>query len=105
MKRILAILFSIYIITLLVAPCADVHENICHKTQDSTHSLPESHESGCDCCSPFCTCNCCVSPVPVQVNFIYFNNYFVIKQQYLSINTLSVPAIVFGSIWQPPRYC
>jgi len=61
--KLSACILSLYIFLLTACPCADlVSDQFIQKTSLSHHSK-DSHESGCDMCSPFCTCNCCVSPI------------------------------------------
>ncbi|MFN8209085.1 MAG: hypothetical protein U0T82_17010 [Bacteroidales bacterium] len=99
--RNLSILFSLYILCLIVAPCLDEHgitalsgsENACHHDKDHADT---------DKCSPFCTCSCCSSPVLAQQisTFFYTTDLPVVFQCEPAISFVSCcPA----SVWQPPN--
>lgn len=100
--RFFTVIFSLYVCYLIALPCIDKHdENDIH-----VHELSQNNENDSDNhtnhCSPFCTCDCCVSPV--------LNNFIVVnfsKQQYSSTNhstyTSSFNSSHFASIWQPPK--
>jgi hypothetical protein len=102
MKKALAIFLSIYILTLTAIPCMDRPE--CHEMQESTLEQTSDSEHHCenDHCSPFCTCNCCTSPIVVQLAHLQLSVNTITQKQstpYFLEQTPSMPT----SVWQPPK--
>jgi len=81
MKNIAHIL-AIYILTLSVMPCNDVHSLAIESsnTEMELQSHEEDHEHHMDFCSPFCACDCCqtvaetTSQVQTQIESFVFND-------------------------------
>lgn len=105
MKRLFAIFMSVYILSLFAVPCSDVREDLCVDHHEQSANTPISHQSGCDCCSPFCTCNCCTSPVPVKINHIQVHRFTYLTQEYIIRNSDLITPTVQNNIWQPPQAC
>ncbi len=101
--KILACILSFYIIVLQAIPCADYLDDNCLPNNQVSHLTKDSqtkHTS--DYCSPFCTCNCCTSPIIHQVHNMHFecynySNTHTTNYIPVHINELSI------SIWQPPK--
>jgi hypothetical protein len=97
-----ACLFSLYLLLLSIVPCVDAaKENTLSKTETSQNTTA-SHPNDIDECSPFCTCNCCVSPVVFQNYSMEFDCFYFIKDcpSEYTFNDLSLTGT---SIWQPPQ--
>ena len=96
----LAIIFSFYLLSLPLMPCADVEEVCCEK--DCTESSASSHSEESDDCTPFCCCACCPATVFVKTkqpdwaikesNGISHASFYHYYCSYIS-----------HTIWQPPR--
>ncbi len=101
--KILAYILSFYITFLQVIPCVDHLEDNCMQTyQVSQLNNDSQSQHSSDYCSPFCTCNCCSSPIIHQVHNIHFECFTYSKKHTTNfipvhINELST------SIWQPPK--
>lgn len=103
--KALSLILSLYVLVLLAMPCADVStDNAVHKNEigNSTASHQHDHEGEVDHCSPFCLCNCCVSPVPCTVFAIDFSCTYVTQIQ-LCQYVYSEKTYNFIPIWQPPK--
>jgi len=104
MMRLVACILSIYIVVLTAIPCIDrPGDDHLQKTEiggktDTGHQ----HQDG-DQCSPFCTCNCCATPVIQQESIIQFNSTALFQEytiaEYISVFTSDY----LSSIWQPPQ--
>ncbi|CAM3691579.1 DUF6660 domain-containing protein [Mucilaginibacter galii] len=103
--KLLAILFSVYMILLAVLPCRDSDDF--SSTLKANTSLSQSHsadEKGVkETCTPFCTCACCstVRTIHAQqaVTLAFVQPIVQVYGETL------VPAILEQSIsvWQPPQ--
>ncbi|MBP8849838.1 MAG: hypothetical protein KBG80_04705 [Breznakibacter sp.] len=101
MVRVLALIFSLYILALTALPCVDVHKDEA-ETKIELSDTAHNHHNENDLCSPFCTCDCCVSPVlhiytsiQISINVIAPHIY----QEYQS----ALNSALFVTIWQPPQ--
>lgn len=83
-------------------PCVDVpHLKNLNKSELSVPVTDSNHKTT-DHCSPFCTCDCCISNVIPADNTIRlkcmeytFNEYKAYSASYVSS--------FFSSYWQPPK--
>lgn len=102
--RILACILSFYIIALTAIPCIDLPEDHDVQTIEMTQNTGDhQHPKDIDHCSPFCTCNCCASPIIQHDLSIQFDS-FSFLQQYISTKYSSEFVSRYsGSIWQPPQ--
>jgi hypothetical protein len=57
--KALAIFLSIYILILTGIPCADVNVNPSSQKTELSQASSSDTPTDIDCCSPFCTCQCC----------------------------------------------
>lgn len=101
--KFFALILSFYILFLTALPCKDVHHVYAQDLSEqlSTHRTDNNHNDN-DHCSPFCTCDSCISHViPVletihpectDFTFAEFGTYSV-----------SYCSSLFASIWQPPK--
>ena len=102
--RFLACILSFYIMALTAIPCIDLPED--HSVQkieisQNTCDLPQQKEA--DSCSPFCTCNCCASPVIQQEFSIQFDSFSYLQQSFTAEYSSEFVSRYSGSIWQPPQ--
>jgi len=101
MKFFTAIL-SLYILILTVIPCVDmVKDNAVQKIEFSTDTA-QNLPVDIDQCSPFCTCNCCVTPIVMQTYIIQFTCFYY-TQNRPSEYTSHYHSSMGSSIWQPPQ--
>ncbi|MGQ7947352.1 DUF6660 family protein [Flavobacterium sp. WC2509] len=102
----IAIILSIYLITLSSMPCADLEVNSSvHKTAQFSSEENHSHDKQNDLCSPFCTCNCCGAQVlSYQANIVFgLSTIPAVIIKALPTYKSILYSNFFGSIWQPPQ--
>ncbi len=102
--KIFACILSVYILVLTAIPCIDRPEDHhLQKTEIEANANTNHHNHGGDQCSPFCTCNCCATPVIQQESIIQFNSTNLFQEftlaEYISVFTSDY----LSSIWQPPQ--
>jgi len=105
LKRALYILFTVYFVALIFAPCGDKDDcndnkksELC-QTEHNEHNN-ESHED--EGCTPFCVCSCCAAhfvPTDLQPSIGQVTTINTIHTILKDAETSS--AII--PIWQPPR--
>jgi len=102
--RLVACILSIYIMVLIAIPCVDRPEdNHLQKTEIGGNARNgHQHHDG-DQCSPFCTCNCCATPVIYQDFNVQFDSFSVIEQRISTEYTSAIFSSHLSSIWQPPQ--
>lgn len=98
----LTVLFSVYLLGLMVLPCSESH------VQEASFNRSASQEEGdhdhsMELCTPFCVCGSCVAAImlhsPVDYDFLDFDSINSgISNLYQSVNSQ-----FYGSIWQPPQ--
>jgi hypothetical protein len=102
--RFFCCLFSIYIVFLTAIPCADkLEDRHVQQTQVTDDSPVGHHHHDGDECSPFCTCNCCASPVIQQDFIVQFNCLNIIQEFPTPEYTSRFTSSYCCSIWQPPQ--
>ena len=101
--KFLACIMSLYILVLIAVPCADHPEDHVLVKNEIVSGTHQDRDHAGDQCSPFCTCDCCVSPILYQDHTLIFQCFTVLLGTYLP--EYSVESISFypGSIWQPPQ--
>lgn len=100
--KFLACILSLYILALTAIPCVDAHkENSLHKAELS-QSTDDNHQNDVDRCSPFCTCDCCTSPVMQKDNIIQLI-YSALPQKCIIDYSSSYVSSLFATIWHPPK--
>ena len=105
--KLLAFIFSIYVLALPCLPCMDVDE--CNEPmKGSVVQAADNcgHQDEDEACAPFCNCSCCGQTVTSNFHTprITTAKTFVLKNLPSYYNTLSLPSDYFGNIWQPPRF-
>jgi len=101
--KIFACILSVYIMVLTAIPCVDKPEDITMQKMEITQNNTDSHQNDVDHCSPFCTCNCCASPV-IQLNvLVNFEGFPFLLESYSSELATDFVSCPTKSIWQPPR--
>jgi len=100
--KIITCILPLYLLVLTAVPCIDVPmDNRLQGIELSLNTSNGSHND-IDFCSPFCTCNCCVSPIIHQDNTIHYK-HFLLSKEYNSSYTSIYHSSPFTSIWQPPK--
>ena len=103
--KILVFIMAFAVLVCSIVPCSE-QMNIAN-TQGQTKILkicsPQEHNDN-DCCSPFCSCNCCCG-----ITFLFTSykiNYpAVVPEQW---NIMQLPGKISDAsipIWQPPKFC
>jgi hypothetical protein len=100
--KLLTIILSAYVIFLTTLPCVDKLVDIKLVGNATTQCQGHSHQEDADHCSPFCTCDCCVSPVLTEDHIIPFNTY-PIPEKYETVYTTAYVSMLFTYIWHPPK--
>ncbi len=98
--KILPFILSLYILVLTAIPCIDEPNDI--SLNKITHSISGNQQTDIDHCSPFCTCDCCVSPIIYKSYMIQFNSYSLYQKQYSTYSS-NYNLVHYASIWQPPQ--
>jgi len=100
--KLFTILFSMYVLALSFAPCADELEcNEIYPTE-SSHSK-HTHEK--ENCTPFCICACCGQHVVNKFNYFTPQNKIktaVIEEYKVIVNQTFISQFN-ANIWQPPK--
>ena len=101
--KVLAFILSLYVVALTLTPCVDRLPD--KHAVNNNMTLPcseQHHQEGADHCSPFCTCNCCATPVIIQDFSVHFECYpFMRRQEFANVShQVSSPVI---AIWEPPK--
>jgi hypothetical protein len=100
--KVFTYILSIFIVVLTATPCIDVHyDNELQKTEVS-HKVADCQNGAFDHCSPFCTCDCCSTPLFYQTNTIKINSFLFFINNYTVYNSYFVSSLN-SSIWQPPK--
>jgi hypothetical protein len=100
--KIFASILSVYILVLAAIPCIDVPKDNSLQNIEFSNSPSDHHENEGDHCSPFCTCDCCVSPALHHNLSIQFKSIEVSENIYPKYHSAFI-SILFFSIWQPPQ--
>jgi len=100
--KLFAFILTVYVGILTAYPCVDAVSDKSFQKMEVSHPTTDNHTHDCDKCSPFCTCNCCVSPVVVsvftdQVEGCWFS------QKYFFRYLPSYHSSPCSSFWQPPK--
>ncbi|MDR3704631.1 MAG: hypothetical protein P4L28_01835 [Paludibacteraceae bacterium] len=98
--KFLASILCLYVFVLVVLPCHDHAQNGASNQTELSAQTTQACDA--DQCSPFCTCNCCSTPVIASVVGIYLPAVtFFGKTIFASYNEhISSP---YTSIWEPPK--
>ncbi|WP_460561886.1 DUF6660 family protein [Ferruginibacter profundus] len=102
--KLLAFIFSWYILLLPALPCADGNERTPadQTVVSASGCTDQQHED--EACSPFCACACCgqVFTPCFQLNKISLAKPVTQKQHYF-YTSVSLSSRYSGTIWQPPK--
>ncbi len=101
--KIIAIIFSVFILYLVSVPCVDEIIHIEKSTLENStpQGSPCNHKDH-DACTPFCVCACC--GVVVVLANAHFNTQpvYVFETEFLSIYK-EITSSFSQSFWQPPK--
>ena len=95
-------ILSLYLLVLIVIPCVDLPKDNELGHTEFFQNTSESSPDDIDLCSPFCTCNCCVSPVVSQAYFTLVYQFMLLQEYNYDIITADISS-PFVNIWQPPK--
>lgn len=102
--KLFACILSIYIVALTAIPCIDRPEDSHLQKSEIGGNAANSHQhTEGDQCSPFCTCNCCATPVIYQDFSVQFDGFSFIEQSISVEYTSAIFSCHLSSIWQPPQ--
>lgn len=93
---------SLYLVLLTIMPCIDNHENDKCNILAQSQNHKNDHSTNTNHCSPFCTCQCCTSPVIYQNFTINFKMNYALVFNYIE-NITNFKSNLYTSIWQPPK--
>ncbi len=102
MMKIFTCILSLYLLMLTALPCIDTPKINTLPVSELSQTPVTNQESNSDQCSPFCVCDCCISPVIYQDCTIQIN-FFSHSQNHLFAFTPSPVYSLHFSIWQPPK--
>ena len=104
MMRFICYILSIYFITLISVPCVDsLNGDHSTKTEMGCNTNGNHQHNNGDQCSPFCTCNCCATPVIYQDFDVQFHSLTFIEKSISTEYTSAIFSCHLSSIWQPPQ--
>jgi hypothetical protein len=99
----LAFILSIYILSLVSAPCADevLHAGSLSSRQTGHHQqdVPSDHADG---CSPFCICSCCSVPVTIAPGTFICQPFFSFRRA-IRPEPSQILSLFAVNFWQPPK--
>ncbi len=99
--KVLAIIFSVYVLLLTGIPCVDRPFDKCASAADCSNST-NGGDHGLDHCSPFCVCNCCGNHV-VNMNTTLIPEVFTCRGELMYWVPVSINSNPAYAIWQPPK--
>jgi hypothetical protein len=102
MMRFFIYILAVYFLAIIVMPCVDVHYEYSKHSHELSTTSQNQLPSENDQCSPFCTCDCCVSPVISQHSTFDLNVALKILHNYPDYNQGFI-SFLFSTIWQPPK--
>lgn len=101
MFKFFAYILSVYVLVLTAIPCIDEPKDYALHKIELSNTTSDNDENHKDHCSPFCTCDCCVSPIINNSTFQVAITRF--SQELISEYTISFISSLFTTIWQPPK--
>lgn len=101
--KYLAVILSIYIFALNVAPCTDYDASDDNaKTEISQANGDDHQHQDSDGCSPFCICQCCqISAIYFDAPHLEFNIVYMATQDFFYLN--GSEKNITTSLLQPPQ--
>jgi hypothetical protein len=101
--KFFATILSVYILFLVAIPCVDQPEDHTVQKMQNTQSPADNHQHDGDQCSPFCTCDCCVSPILRQNFIVSLDSFSILLGCFSPEYSSAFVSCYTGSIWQPPQ--
>jgi hypothetical protein len=101
--KIFACILSLYILALTAIPCVDHPEDHTLQKIEITQSATGNHQHEGDQCSPFCTCDCCVSPIIHQDFIVRLDSFSFLLGCFTPEYASAFVSCYSGFIWQPPQ--
>jgi len=100
--KIFAYILSVYILALIATPCIDGHQDNALQKIEQTSTTTDNHSTDGDHCSPFCTCQCCASPIVFQYYIVQFNCFSFSEKHFSGYQSAYISS-PYSLIWQPPK--
>jgi len=99
----LAVLLSIYVLSLACMPCVDeIDHNCTSQTEQSSNQTSDQNHHQSNACSPFCVCVCCNVTV-VVANFVVNTSPIAFQRKSFVPVYENILSNYNHSIWQPPK--
>jgi hypothetical protein len=97
-----SIILSLYIVFLTVLPCADKYDCSGKKSIVVECNHHHANSDDLDCCSPFCTCNCChvYSITSLKIVLNYTMGPVTELTQWISENPVMIEQC---AVFKPPK--
>lgn len=105
--KIIAFIFSLYILLLSGMPCTDAQDcNLPTTTQVSATQSHDNHQHESEHCPPFCHCSCCSVAVSKLPTFaLVYKKLPLANQLKFSFYHSHHLTGFLEAVWQPPKYC
>ena len=101
--KIFAYLLSFVVLALTAIPCVDQPEDHTLQKTEITRNTTDNHQHEDGQCSPFCTCECCASPI-IHADFnVSLDSFSFLLGRFSPEYASSLIPCYSGSIWQPPQ--
>ena len=100
--KLFSCILSLYLLMLTAFPCIDSPKDNSMPDTELSQTPLADHQSNSELCSPFCVCDCCISPIiyqdcTIQINFFSHSQNHLFTFIPLPVHSLHL------SIWQPPK--
>jgi len=100
--KLFASILLCYVILLTAFPCVDTVSDKPLQEMAVSENSTDHHSHDCDMCSPFCTCNCCVSPIIISSFITQVDGYWFTQKYFIGYQP-SYYSSPYISFWQPPK--
>jgi len=100
--KILAYIFSFYLLFLNAYPCIDASIDMSMQNIELSSHSSDKHQDDADQCSPFCTCNCCITPI-ISPSLTNLTDFYPFQAEKYIIQSSSSFSSSLAAIWQPPK--
>jgi hypothetical protein len=100
--KVSACILCVYLLVLIAIPCVDLPEDFEQANTELNQNNTDSSPNDVDLCSPFCACNCCVSPIANQ-DFFILPYHSMFSHDYNSAYKAAKAPSPCITIWEPPK--
>ncbi|WP_410479382.1 DUF6660 family protein [Pedobacter gandavensis] len=97
-------LIVIIILVMNFVPCKDMNNSRASVTNRISKTIADDNhsKSDLDSCSPFCSCSCCNTPIPINQVVHIKTISLILKKEYVDLYSANAASVSL-SIWQPPQ--